>query len=98
MGSKQKKWRITKIANRARKNIEALEIKFREEVIEKFEHLQDNPFKNDIKKVEGKKNIYRGRIGDYRYYFRTSPQSRSIEILAFEHRGRVKKKTIKRLK
>ncbi|UCC41848.1 MAG: hypothetical protein JSV96_14230 [Candidatus Aminicenantes bacterium] len=65
--------------------------------MKRFESLQDNPFKGDIKKAHGKKNIYRARIGDYRFYFRTFPESKSIEIVVFDRRTHIKKKTIHRI-
>jgi len=94
--SKRKRWVVSKIAKSAKRNIDNLE--FKEQVIKRFECLQDNPFEGDIKKAKGKKNIYRGRIGDYRYYFRIFLESRSIEIVVFDHRSNIKKKTIQRLK
>jgi len=63
-----------------------------------LEALQANPFEQDIRKIEGKKDIFRGRIGDFRYYFRLIRKSKSIEILLFEKRGSIKKKTIQRIK
>ncbi len=98
MISKRKRWVVSKIAKSAKSNINNLEFEFKEQVIKRFEYLQDNPFEGDIKKVKGKKNIYRGRIGDYRYYFRIFLESKSIEIVVFDHRSNIKKKTIQRLK
>ena len=98
MTSEGRKWVIEKIANKARRNIDAFNLEFQEEVIKRFDRLEKNPFENDIKKISGKKNFYRGRIGKYRYYFRTFPQSKSIEILLFEHCSNIKKKTIQRMK
>jgi mRNA-degrading endonuclease RelE of RelBE toxin-antitoxin system len=95
--SDRKKWTITKIASSAYDNILSLDIEYQELVEKKLDSLQDNPYEGDIKKIQGKKNIYRGRIGDYRFYFRTLPESKSIEILLFEHRSDIKKKTIQRL-
>ena len=98
MISKRRSWVVGKIANSAKSNINNLEYEFKEQVIKSFECLQDNPFKGDVKKAKGKKNIHRGRIGDYRYYFRIFPESKSIEILVFDHRSNIKKKTIQRFK
>ena len=95
MASEGRKWVIEKVANKARKNIDALSLEFQEEVIRRFDRLEKSPFENDIKKISGKKNFYRGRIGEYRYYFRTFPQSKSIEILLFEHRSISKRKLSK---
>lgn len=97
MTSKGKKWRITKIANNARKNILALEEEEQTDVLSQLELLEINPYGIDIKKISGKKNIYRGRIGSYRYYFRLVSSSNSIEILLFEARGSIKKKNIQRM-
>ncbi len=80
---KRKRWVVSKIAKSAKRNIDNLEFEFKEHVIKRFECLQDNPFEGDIKKAMGKKNIYRGRIGDYRYYFRIFPESKSIEIVVW---------------
>lgn len=98
MGSQKENWVISKIAGSAQINIEKLDLKFQEEVINKFECLEINPFLGDIQKIEGKKNIYRGRIGKYRFYFKIIPHLRHIHILLFEYRGRIKNKTIQRLK
>ena len=97
MTSKGKKWRITKIANSARKSILDLEQKSQKEVLHHLEVLELNPYVCDIKKIAGKKNIYRGRIGNYRYYFRLESSSKSIEILLFETRGSIKQKNIQRM-
>jgi mRNA-degrading endonuclease RelE of RelBE toxin-antitoxin system len=96
--SKRKRWVVSKIANSAKSNINNLEFEFKEQVIKRFERLQADPFEGDIKKAKGKKNIYRGRIGDYRYYFRIFSESKSIEILGFDHRSNIKKKTIQRFR
>lgn len=97
MSLKQKKWQITKISNTARKNIKALKPELQDVIVERFEALQDNPFSVDIKRIEGKKNIFWGRIGDYRYYFRLDQKTNSIEILLLKSRGKIKQKTIERL-
>jgi mRNA-degrading endonuclease RelE of RelBE toxin-antitoxin system len=67
------------------------------EVIKKLETLTANPFRQGTKKIEGKQNIYRGRIGDFRYYFRLINESKSIEVLMFDIRGNIKHKKIHKL-
>ncbi|MFH2043250.1 MAG: hypothetical protein ABIJ35_12095 [Acidobacteriota bacterium] len=98
MTSKKSEWKITKIANSARKNIDTLDIEKQKILLTHFYSLQNNPFHKNIKKVEGKKNIYRGRMGDVRYYFRIISETKSIEILMVNFRGQIKKKIIQRLK
>ena len=97
MTSRDKKWRITKIANSARKNILNLEPESQKVVLHQLEALELNPYRCDIKKIAGKTNIYRGRIGNYRYYFRLILSLKSIEILLFESRGNIKQKNIQRM-
>jgi len=95
--SQRKRRVISKIANSARKNIEALDIKVQEKIISRLEHLQENPFGGEVRKVQGKKSIFREKVDDYRLYFRIFPESRTIEIVLFDYRGKIKKKTIQRL-
>ena len=98
MTSQKKKWTVNKISNSVRKEIGTLDLKLQEEAIKNLECLEYNPFLGDVKKIKGKKNIYRKRIGEYRFYFRTIPQSNNIHILLFKYRGKIKAKTIQRLK
>jgi mRNA-degrading endonuclease RelE of RelBE toxin-antitoxin system len=95
--SKGKKWRIAKIANSARKNILDLEPESQKVVLRQLKALELNPYGCDIKKISGKTNIYRGRIGNYRYYFRLISSLKTIEILLFETRGSIKQKNIQRM-
>ncbi|TFG54501.1 MAG: hypothetical protein E4H35_07335 [Candidatus Aminicenantes bacterium] len=90
-------WRISKIANDARKTIESLDLEKQERILIKLESLQADPFLGDVKKVKGKKNIFRLRVEDSRIYFRLNISIRSIEILLFDHRGQIKDKSIERL-
>jgi len=51
----------------------------------------------DVKRIKGKKDIYRLRSGRFRVYFRIIALSRSIEILLFDQRGAIKNKHLQRL-
>jgi len=53
--SKKKSWNISKIAKSAKRNIEALDSEYKEQVIKRFECLQENPFKGDIKRLRERK-------------------------------------------
>jgi len=98
VASRKSEWKIAKISNSARKSIEALDSNSQKVLLNHFEKLQDNPFNKDIQKVEGKKYIYRGRMGNIRYYFRIISETKSIEILIVDSRGQIKRKSIQRLK
>ena len=97
MASRKSRWKITKISNSAKKNINALDPDSQKILINHFEKLQNNPFHKNVKKVEGKKRIYRGRMGGVRYYFRVIQKNNSIEILMVNFRGQIKQKSIQRI-
>jgi mRNA-degrading endonuclease RelE of RelBE toxin-antitoxin system len=90
-------WRINKIANEARRAIESLDLDTQERILTEIEGLQANPFFGDVKRIKGKKDIYRLRSGRFRIYFRIIAVSRSIEILLFDQRSAIKDKNIQRL-
>ena len=83
---------IRKISNSARKNIEDLDYENQQKIIARLESLQENPFKGEVKKVKGKENIFREKIDNNRLYFRIIPESKKIDILLYDYRGRIKKK------
>ena len=97
MTSAERNWRISKIANTARRAIESLDLETQEIILKELEDLQDDPYSEDVKWIKGKKDIYRLRSGRFRIYFRIVPVSRLIEILLFDQRGSIKDKTIQRL-
>jgi len=90
-------WRISKIANEARRAIESLDLDTQDRILTELEGLQANPFLGDVKRIKGKKDIYRLRSGRFRIYFRMTLLSRSIEILLFDQRSAIKDKNIQRL-
>ena len=90
-------WTITKIARTAAAKIEGLDLRVQEKVLLRLDELQADPYQGDVKKIRGKFDLYRLRIGEHRLYFRLVPKSRSIEILLFESRSSIKRRTIQRL-
>ena len=97
MTSHGESWRISKIANEARRAIESLDLETQERILTELEGLQTDPFSGHVKKIKGKKDIFRLRSGRFRVYFRIVSSSRSIEILLFDLRGAIKNKTLERL-
>jgi mRNA-degrading endonuclease RelE of RelBE toxin-antitoxin system len=77
--------------------MESLDRRLQEKTLLLIDELQTNPYRGDVKKIQGRPDIYRLRMGEYRLYFRLIPESRTIEILLFESRSAIKKKTIQRL-
>ena len=97
MTSPERSWRISKIANVARRAIESLDLDLQGRILAELENLQANPFSGDIKRVKGKEDIFRLRLGSFRVYYRIITSTHSIEILLFDQRGAIKKKNLQRL-
>jgi mRNA-degrading endonuclease RelE of RelBE toxin-antitoxin system len=66
-------------------------------VLAELENLQANPFSGDIKRIKGKEDIFRLRLGRFRVCFRVITAVRAIEILLIDQRGAIKKKNLERL-
>jgi mRNA-degrading endonuclease RelE of RelBE toxin-antitoxin system len=90
-------WRISKIANEARRAIESLDLETQEKILTELEGLQADPFMGNVKKIKGKLDIFRLRSGRFRIYFRINAASRLIEILLFDRRSAIKDKNVQRL-
>ena len=97
MTSPEKNWRIKRIANQARRAIESLDLEMQGRILAELENLQANPFSGDIKRIKGKEDIFRLRLGRFRVYFRAITATRAIEILLIDQRGAIKKKNLERL-
>ena len=97
MTSPEKSRRISKIANVARRAIESLDLDLQGRILAELENLQANPFSGDLKRVKGKEDIFRLRLGSFRVYYRIIKSAHSIEILLFDQRGAIKKKNLQRL-
>jgi mRNA interferase RelE/StbE len=93
----KKSWRITKVANSARKNLNRLGLEIQENILIKIECLEYNPYQSDVRKVQGKDDIFRLRVEDYGIYYRVRQDDRTIEILFIGHKAAIKEKIIQRL-
>jgi mRNA-degrading endonuclease RelE of RelBE toxin-antitoxin system len=91
------RWRIGRVANEARKGLESPELHLQKRVIIRLEALQSDPLAGDVKKIKGKKDIFRLRPETVRVYVRLDAGSRLIDILLIDRRGQIKDKTIERL-
>jgi mRNA-degrading endonuclease RelE of RelBE toxin-antitoxin system len=91
------RWRINRIANQARRAIEALDLETQDRILKRLERLETDPFSGDIKMIKGKRGICRVRSGGFRIYFRITPATGEIDILLIDQRGSIKDKTLERL-
>jgi mRNA-degrading endonuclease RelE of RelBE toxin-antitoxin system len=94
----QKNWHVKRVANSAEKSLHKIDLKIQRKILIKIECLEYDPFICDICKVQGRDNIYRMRVDDYRVFFRLCQSDKTIEILlTIGHKLRIKEKMIQRL-
>ena len=55
-------------------------------IISKIELLSENPFPSGIKKLKGKLDLWRIRVGDYRVIYSVEKNILLIEIIRIRHR------------
>lgn len=77
------------ISTRARKSIDNLPKEARTVIIDKIETLISDNTNLDIKKLQGHKNLYRVRAGDYRIVFQVSKSQLLIIIALVAHRKEI---------
>ena len=70
----------------ARKELEKLEDKFINSVILKIEKLGYLSRPSGCKKIIGRKNLWRIRVGDYRVVYTINDNENKIDIIAIRHR------------
>ena len=87
---------ITIIATkRVRKQIDDLPKDIKSKIEELLDVLKVTPIPvktHDVKKIKGRENIYRVRIGDYRVVYKYEKKEKQIEILLVLPRSKVYKK------
>jgi mRNA interferase RelE/StbE len=73
-------------ARSARKELENLPANITDRILRKVEALATNPRLLGVIKLQGSKNIWRLRVGDYRAIYSINDFSRTIDIAVVRHR------------
>jgi mRNA interferase RelE/StbE len=76
-------------ARPARKELERLHEPLCSRILERIEALAWVPRPAGCRKLEGRENLWRIRVGDYRVVYSIEDQNRLIDIIAIGHRGDV---------
>jgi mRNA interferase RelE/StbE len=79
------KYDIT-FARSARKELEALDAEFVNRIFPKIESLSGNPRPHNCIKLQGSRNLWRMRVGNYRVIYTINDNTRLIDIIAVRHR------------
>ncbi len=78
---------IITFARSARKELEALDILIVNRIFPKIEMLVEDPRPSNCRKLQGEKNLWRIRIGDYRVIYAIHEKERVIDIIGIRHRS-----------
>ncbi len=84
------------LSNQAEKFLDDLHHdKYRKKLWEMIDHLELDPIpykKYDLKKIEGTKNSYRLRKGDFRIIYAYDNETKTVHITSIDRRKRAYKK------
>lgn len=75
-----------------KKFLEKLDKSQKERIRTRLLSLSNDPFIGDVKKVEGRENVYRVRIGDYRVLYILDRKEKEIYVVKIDKRSRVYRK------
>lgn len=73
-------------ARSARKELEHLPANIADRILRKIEALAGNPRLPGVVKLQGSKNLWRLRVGDYRVVYSINDVSRTIDISIIRQR------------
>ncbi len=74
------------LAGPARKALKRIPAPDRDRVHEALAELGTDPFRGDVKYLEGRKDILRRRIGNWRIFFRLVQEPKHLLVSAIERR------------
>jgi len=73
-------------ARSARKELENLPANIADRILRKIEALAVNPRLPGVIKLQGRRNFWRLRVGDYRVVYSINDFSRTIDVAVVRHR------------
>lgn len=73
-------------ARSARKELEKLPINIAERIVGKITLLSANPRPNGVAKLQGRNNLWRMRVGEYRIIYSIDDNHKIVDISVIRHR------------
>ncbi len=70
----------------ARKELEVIEDSLVENIFSKIDQLVTNPRPKGTKKIKGRNNLWRIRVGEYRVIYSIDDKSGLVDIVFIRHR------------
>ena len=78
-------------SRKASHSVNALQETYKKKIGKILKNLKENPFSYPYRRIEGKTNMYRIRIGKYRVLYKVDEKERTITVLKIDKRSRVYK-------
>lgn len=66
------------------KNLKKFPQKDCQRVVMAIQSLSTNPFAGDIQKMQGEKNVWRRRVGSYRFFYEVLSEEKVIHVFRAE--------------
>jgi mRNA interferase RelE/StbE len=73
-------------ARSARKELESLDADMVRRIFPKIEDLSGNPRPHNCIKMQGGRNLWRMRVGNYRIIYSINDNAKSVDIITIRHR------------
>ena len=73
-------------ARSARRELERLALPLAARIISRIEELAQEPRPRRARKLHGKQNLWRVRIGDYRIVYSVDDRQRVVDVVRIRHR------------
>jgi mRNA-degrading endonuclease RelE of RelBE toxin-antitoxin system len=86
MNSEEKKRWLVVLTGPARKSLKKVPARDLARVNAAIEGMQDNPFQGDIRKLQGGREGFRRRVGNWRVFFDLYPSEARVVVTAIERR------------
>jgi mRNA interferase RelE/StbE len=74
------------LARSARKELEHLPSSIADRILSRLESLQENPRPHGAIKLQGEKNLWRMRVGDYRVVYSVDDTNKIVDVSVIRHR------------
>jgi len=78
-------WQIS-VANAAQKQLEKVPARNAEKIEKAIDGMAVNPFAGDVKKMSGKEDIWRRRVGSYRIFYKVIQDLKIVYIFEITRR------------
>jgi mRNA interferase RelE/StbE len=77
------------LSRKASHFIKTLQESYKEKIKDALRNLMENPFSYPHKKIKGKTNMYRIRVGKYRVLYKVDEKKEILTVLKIDKRSRV---------